>query len=130
VRLAPLLLFILACGPDTRPSGGPLAHGISASGHYALDVFTNPQPPVRGQISARLSLTRADGQVVRGMNLEITPWMPEHGHGSSVMPSVVEAEDGDYDVNDLYLPMEGTWQLRTAVDDSRDDEIDVTIEVR
>jgi hypothetical protein len=124
VRIAPLLLFVLACGPETRPPDGPLAHGLSASGKYALEVYTNPQPPVRGQIPARLSLTD-HGQLARGLTPKLTPWMPEHAHGTSVLPSVVEGEDGDYEVNDLYLPMQGTWQLTG----SKDDEIDVTIEV-
>ncbi len=123
------LLVAAACGPETKQQGGPLAHAISASGKYALDVYTDPQPPVRGQISARLSITSA-GLVARGLSPKVTPWMPEHAHGTSVTPTVVESENGDYQVENLYLPMEGTWQLRTDVDGSKDDEIDVTIEVR
>jgi hypothetical protein len=123
------LALLAACGPDLSSPTGPLAHGTSASGRYALDVYTTPQPPVRGQITGRLVITD-QGELARGMTPKITPWMPEHAHGTSVTPSVTEAENGDYLVNDLYLPMEGLWQLRTAVDDSKDDEIDVTFEVR
>lgn len=123
------LFLVAACGPqDTAPTG-PLAHGVSASGKYALDVYTDPQPPVRGQIAARLVLTE-NGAPAKGLTPKLTPWMPEHAHGTSVTPTVTMDEAGDYRVDNLYLPMQGTWQLRTVIDDSKDDEIDVTIDVR
>lgn len=128
IALAALFL-VAACGPEDSAPSGPLAHGTSASGRYALDVYTQPQPPVRGQIFARLVLTE-NGEIAKGLTPKLTPWMPEHAHGSSVTPTVSAMETGDYQVNDLYLPMQGTWQLRTVVDDSKDDEIDVTIDVR
>ncbi len=123
------LVVFAGCGPEAKQQTGPLAHAESASGKYALDVFTDPQPPVRGQVAARLAIT-SQGTPARGLTPKVTPWMVEHAHGTSVVPTVAETENGDYQVTDLYLPMEGTWQLRTDVDGSKDDEIDVTIEVR
>lgn len=124
------LLAIAGCGPDTQAPGGPLVHAVSTSGRFSLDLYTVPQPPVRGKIDARLDLRLQDGSAATGLTPTITPWMPQHGHGSSVVPMVVETDGGNYDVNDLYLPMEGLWQLRTAIDGHGDDEIDAEIEVR
>ncbi len=122
-------LTLLACGPASDP-GGALTTATSNAGLYQLSVFTDPQPPVRGVLSARLVLTDPKGAPAGGLQLTVTPWMPQHGHGSSVEPQVSEPEPGTYQVTNLYLPMAGIWQLRTTIHGEASDEADPSIEVR
>jgi hypothetical protein len=122
--LAVLLLALGACGgasgatdagepgfPDT-----PLATVTSDSGQLTVAVRTDPQPPSRGVVAVRLTVTGADGAPMDGLALSVQPWMPEMAHGSSTTPSVTARGGGVYDLDDVYLAMPGTWQLRLTFD--------------
>ena len=88
----------------------------SESGALEVEVRTSPQPPTRGKNVVQLKVTTAqDGQGVAGLQLDVQPWMPDMGHGSSVTPTVTDEGGGVYLVDDVYLAMPGTWQLRTTL---------------
>jgi hypothetical protein len=93
----------------------PLVMISSDSGALHLDVFSNPQPPVRGVLSFRYRVTDGSGALVDGLALEVTPWMPSMDHGSPVTPTSTPRGAGLYDLTDVYLVMPGEWQLRTAI---------------
>jgi len=61
-----------------------------------------------------LSVTDAKGVNVEGANVEITPWMPEHGHGSLWPPTITEQGRGQYKAV-IALTMTGRWQLKVAI---------------
>jgi hypothetical protein len=121
-----LLSLFAACGDDaTMPPQGfgtsPLTRAQGQSLGVAL--FTSPQPPERGALEGRLVLTDSKGDRVEGVNVTVTPWMPEHGHGSSVMPTVDSDGSGGFIISNLYLAMPGTWQLRVSVSGAVTDEL-------
>lgn len=58
------------------------------------------------------------GQPVNGLEMTATPFMPSHGHGSSVVPKVQSEGDGNYLVAPLLLSMSGQWEVRIKISDA------------
>jgi hypothetical protein len=118
IVVAAVLLF--ACSPAPAVSTGfpaqAYASASSPSGMYAMEVRTSPQPPSRGAIAALLTV-RCDGAPADGLALHMTPWMPAMGHGTSTEPTISARGNGDYVIDDLVLPMPGTWELRVSTSD-------------
>jgi hypothetical protein len=48
--------------------------------------------------------------------LTVVPFMPEHGHGSSVRPAVSAKGNGVYVVSNLYFPMPGVWRVTIHIE--------------
>jgi hypothetical protein len=115
-------LVLAACGGsaeqpsgDCSYSGAPTATTTSDTGVLGIEVRSCPDPPSRGTNSVELSITRsADGTPVDGLVVEVTPFMPAMGHGTST-PTIVAEGGGKYLVSEVYLYMPGVWLLRTAV---------------
>jgi hypothetical protein len=81
-----------------------------------VELRTSPaQPPERGVMSVELRVKDAQGAPRDGLTLDVVPWMPAHGHGSSVIPLVTPEGDGVYRVDRLQLAMPGAWQLRLSM---------------
>jgi len=112
------LLAALAAGcADTRSEDGfdPTDHHVSESGAYLLTAERNPDPPRVGVNSIALDLLDVDGNAMAGVDVRIEPWMPAHGHGTTIVhPEKVEA--GRYATEDLYFNMPGSWQIRILID--------------
>lgn len=88
----------------------------STTGAYRVEVRTDPQPLVRGSVRAQVLVTgAADGLPVDGLTVGVLPWMPAHGHGTSIETAVTPQGGGAYLVESLYLYMGGTWELRTSL---------------
>jgi YtkA-like len=125
-RISPGVLAFVAvvvaggCGSSPTAQqgfgGSPLVTVVSASGALQLAVFTNPQPPTDGNVAVRYVVTDiVTTQPVDGLSLDVVPWMPAMGHGTTVVPSVSPAGEGVYDLSNVYLYMAGQWQLRTTM---------------
>jgi hypothetical protein len=85
----------------------------SGSGALQIAVRTSPQPPLRGIDAVQYAVTNAQGAPVLHLALQVTPWMPAMGHGSSIIPTVTEEGGGVYVLTDVDLPMPGAWELQT-----------------
>ena len=124
-------LSLLACGsshPVSEPdsvgdasigcSNDPRAQVYTANmeqkGYGNLLTFVlvegTPAPPVRGTNTWTVKLLDGAGNPVTGATLVATPLMPDHGHGSSVVPETMPSGDG-YTIAPLYLFMAGLWQI-------------------
>lgn len=106
---------VTACSTDTRkdvyePGLSKIAGALSV-----ILVEATPAPPVKGTNALTLEVHDAAGQPVDGAAVTLTPWMPDHAHGSAVKPSVTALGAGRYVVDKVYLPMAGLWQLKVAV---------------
>jgi hypothetical protein len=75
-------------------------------------VQSDPAPPARGNDTWTLHVTNASGQAMANLGLSVQTLMPEHGHGSSVTPTITDKGVGDYTVTPLYLFMPGVWRIR------------------
>jgi YtkA-like protein len=69
-----------------------------------------PAPPVRGTNTWTVKLLDGAGNVVPGATIMATPYMPDHGHGTSVVPETTQSGDS-YTITPLYLFMAGLWQV-------------------
>ncbi len=122
------VLLLAACSGGGPPDAGavgcvndPAAETYSAGMKKVGDgarlsfvlVSADPAPPLRGNNSWVVQVLDAQGQSVSGATLTVTPFMPEHGHGSSVTPTVTAGSDG-YHVTPLYLFMPGLWRVTIA----------------
>ena len=137
VALASLLVALSACGDDHdsgHSSGGTsgtadtacardtrkdtYAAGLSKAG-AALTVKildAQPAPPAKGTNTFTVQVLDGAGKPVDGATLAIVPFMPDHGHGSAVVPEVVAVgSEGKYTVSKVYLAMAGLWELRVSV---------------
>lgn len=106
-----------ACAADNRKD--IYAAGLSkqtATGALSIKLMeATPAPPQKQSNALVLQVVDAAGMPVDGATLSVTPFMPDHGHGSSVKPTVTPMGGGVYDVANVYLPMPGLWRLTVTV---------------
>ena len=100
--------------------GSPAATVASLSGRLSIDVWWSPAQPIVGYDATQLAISDANGLPVSGLALTIIPWMPAHGHGASVQPTVTEISPGTYVATPIDFFMAGEWQLRTAITNAAD----------
>ena len=109
----------------------PLTTTTSADGLAKIEVRTAPtQPPARGVVDVELVVRGGDGAPIGNLALEVVPWMPAHGHGTSVTPTVVDLGNGHYWVRDLDLYMPGEWDLRLSLGEAPTRQADAAIDVQ
>ncbi len=52
------------------------------------------------------------GAGINNLGITAVPWMPDHGHGTSVKPMTMSSgQNGQYTITPLYLFMAGLWQI-------------------
>ena len=105
-----------ACERDARKDA--YASGLAKTGaSFTVKILdAQPAPPTKGTNVLTLQVMDAAGAPVNGASVTVVPFMPDHGHGSAVMPVVTAlGADGKYTVEKLYLAMAGLWELRVNV---------------
>jgi YtkA-like protein len=125
-----ILAAALAAGCSSQAEGSasfpdaPLVRLESDSGALTIELRTSPeQPPSRGTVSVEYRVANTGGQPVDGLTLDVVPWMPDMGHGTSTKPTVTDEGGGHYVVSDVSLYMPGRWQLRTTFSGSVHDGV-------
>jgi len=121
-RFLALLAVVAAtgCSGASAPSasadafaGAPLTTFTTDGGKLVVDLRTAPdQPPGRGVDSVELTVRDPSGAPEDGLVVDILPWMPAMGHGSSVRPQVEAKGGGRYVATSVNFFMPGQWQLR------------------
>jgi hypothetical protein len=119
VKVAVLLALAAGCtSVGTASDDAPLVQVdsvVSTSGDIAVAMLAHGTAPARGMHDMQLVLTHvSDGSPVDGLSLEVVPWMPAMGHGTSLTPTVTALGDGVYEIDDLDLYMAGQWELRAS----------------
>jgi len=104
---------IVSCAGDARVQ--PYAAGMAVSDpagdrQYVL-VSAQPAPPARGTNTWTVKVLDASGQPMTDLHLDAAAFMPDHGHGSDVVPQVGANGDGTYSVGPLYFFMPGVWRV-------------------
>ncbi len=119
-RLGALVCLLAGCSGEPAAGDGsfpsePLSTVKSQGGALSVAVRTSPsQPPPRGTCSVELTVTDAGGAPVDGLAVAVVPFMPSHGHGASVKPTVTPRGGGRYELTNVSLFMPGSWELRTT----------------
>jgi len=93
----------------------PLVTLASDSGRWQVAVRTSPQPPTKGVDAVQFQITDADGASVDGLAVTAVPWMTAHGHGTSARTRVIAQGLGIYQIENVYLYMDGRWELRSTL---------------
>jgi hypothetical protein len=127
LMVASAAIFVVGCGQPATPtapalvfSGAPALTVSSASGQLSIGIWWSPPQPTVGYDATQLVITDSTGAPVSGLTLTIIPWMPAHGHGASVVPTVSETAPGVYVATPLDFFMAGDWELMTAIARSTD----------
>ena len=112
-------------------SAAPLLALASDSAAFEVEIRTLPsQPPVLGVSSVQMVVREPESDApVSGLELEVVPWMPVMGHGSSVEPVATEIEPGTYELTGVVMFMPGTWQLRTTLAGAVTDHVVPTFQI-
>lgn len=131
MRIASLFLVCACSAASADTSATPYAVLDTGTGAFHLEVRTSPdQPPTHGVLVVDLTVTDKRAAPVVGAQVQVTPWMPAHGHGTSVTPTVTELGAGKYRVSNVDLYMPGSWQLRTSIGDAITDNVTIPVDVR
>jgi hypothetical protein len=87
---------------------------MSEKGLFQIKLSAKGQLLKYGRNAVAIYVTDAKGTDVEGAKIEITPWMPEHGHGTTWPPTVTEKGKGQYQAV-IPLIMIGHWELRVKI---------------
>ena len=132
--MALAMIAFVACssGSETTPGSGTTSTATGCAADTRKDIYTaglakpagtlsvklldsDPGPPIKGTNTMMLEVLDPGGQPVDGATITVTPWMPDHGHGSAVKPAVTALGGGKYSVANVYLVMAGLWQIKVDV---------------
>ncbi|MEO8876875.1 MAG: FixH family protein [Polyangiaceae bacterium] len=106
------------CATDSRAQ--TYASGLEekgASGAFDIKLMSiNPNPAFKGNNAWTIQVVDASGAPVTGATIKVNPYMPDHGHGSSITPQIAAGRDpGTYDITLLNLFMPGIWTVTIVV---------------
>jgi hypothetical protein len=117
------------CANETRDD--EFVVGIQKAGDSAKMMFTlmaaDPAPPARGDNTWMLQLTQmSGGSAVAGAQILVTPFMPDHAHGTP-LSVVVEPQPtaGHYKLSPVNMWMPGLWEV--TIDAQSGADSDTTI---
>lgn len=76
-------------------------------------VAATPAPPAKGDNSWTVEVDGIGGGApLTGASLTATPFMPDHGHGTPIVPVATPIEQpGQFQVTPINLWMPGLWQV-------------------
>jgi hypothetical protein len=103
------------CSADTRKDVYTTGLTKQAGSFSIKIVEAAPSPPSKGTNAMTFELLDQAGTPVDGATMTITPFMPDHGHGSAVTPVVTASGGGKYAISKLYFAMAGLWRVTVSV---------------
>lgn len=111
------------CQVETRADA--IAPGLTKTGEDGLNVELVelvPSMPARGDNRWTLELTMG-GAPVEDATITPVPWMPDHGHGTTVEAEIVPLGGGQYEIDPLNLWMPGLWEITFDVGGEASDQV-------
>ncbi len=98
----------------------PLTKTTTGGAYKVTLVSSHAGIPVIGDSTTTWTIAIADattGAPVQGATVAVLPWMPDHGHGTSVKAVVTESATtpGQYAMEPLYFFMAGYWQVTLTI---------------
>ena len=102
------------CSNDPRVT--PYADNMKFKGSaLSVEILTaDPSPPGLQLNTWTFQVLDAQNNPVTGATITLQPYMPDHGHGPSVVP-VVTASGSTYTVSNVDLFMPGVWQMTFGI---------------
>ena len=88
----------------------------SASGALKITLSaSDPAPPTVGLNTWSIKVADGAGAPVSNASIGVDLFMPDHGHGSSVVPSIAPQPSGEYAIKNLYFFMPGVWRITISL---------------
>jgi hypothetical protein len=118
--------MIRDCSTETRDDDYSL--GLTHAGAWAQVEFVaaEPSPPSRGDNTWTVRVRDQAATARADLTIGVSPFMPDHGHGSSVRCDVEAGEEpGTYVLTPVNFFMPGLWQVTLQIDASDEPEDDV-----
>jgi len=110
---ATMLLFVSGCSKSVTKT--------TEKGVFQVKIIGKGKIIRYGRNEVMLKVADEKGEGVEGATIEITPWMPEHGHGAPWPPVVTEQGHGTYKAV-FPIIMLGNWELKIRIKkDNRED---------
>jgi hypothetical protein len=103
------------CAKETRADAYTPPMMKAGTGFDVKFLDSDPAPPIKGTNNWTIELTDASGAPIDGAAITAFPYMPDHGHGTSVKPTVTSMGSGKYSVDNVLLFMPGLWQTTLTV---------------
>jgi hypothetical protein len=110
----------VGCATDPRVSAygpGAAVESQDQSIRVVL-VATDPAAPLVGMNTWTVRVEDASDAAVSDASLTVAPFMPDHGHGSPLVPVATSNGDGTYAIAPLYFFMPGVWRIGITVSSS------------
>jgi hypothetical protein len=85
------------------------------TGYYTAELIPRPREPVVGKNDADLIIHNYKAEDLPGLQIEVTPYMPETNVVSPQKPVVDDAGRGLYVIRDLVYSEPGKWALRVKI---------------
>jgi hypothetical protein len=108
-----------ACdGRGQALQGLEVAAEVDAGGTLTLSFIDGePMPPIVGNNSWSFRL-ELDGEPLTDASsaITVTPFMPDHGHGTPTAVNVEEEDAGTYRFEPVHTRMAGYWEMRIDVE--------------
>jgi hypothetical protein len=93
---------------------------MSTGGCYVGITTAQPAPPDVGDNVWTLAI-RDDSGPIEGLQIVVTPWMPQHGHGLTPPDyTATELGGGTYEVAPFDLIMPGLWEFTVELRGEQD----------
>lgn len=75
-------------------------------------MTATPAPPAKGDNTWVIQVSDTANMPIDGATIQVTPFMPEHGHGSSIDVIVTpKGSGGKYTLEPINLSMPGVWEI-------------------
>jgi hypothetical protein len=108
--------FIPCTGDPRAEKYAPGMLKTGAKGVNVTLLSSDPGPPIKGNNTWKVLVTDPGKAPQAGAMLKVVPFMPDHGHGTIVKPSVTSLPDaGQYEIAPLNLFMAGLWEVTFTV---------------
>lgn len=117
-----------ACDPSLPKLEGSMINSDS----YKLELQEMlPSPPERGSNTWTIKVSsNGSSEKLEGCEIDLVPFMPEHGHGSPKQPDTIDLGDGIYQVTDIVFTMPGLWSMEFTVACNNGDREQLVYEFR
>lgn len=91
---------------------------LTSGGSFYVEWWPEPGPlPLNEVFEIRFRVLDPAERtaLVPGAALTAEAWMPDHDHGSPLVPRIEASGDGTFSGRGFLLQMEGRWELRVGV---------------
>lgn len=105
-----VVTLILAAGC----SKGTVVSKQTERGAFRVKLAYEGETLQKGRNEVRIHIDDSNGKSVEGAVIEITPWMPEHNHGTTWTPGITDKNNGEYQAV-IPLFMGGHWEFRLKI---------------